>query len=294
MKRVLFCIALLLFLGMGSECRAQFKSEAFQQSYNDDKAPSDSVDKMFSFKEYIGGIRHKNEIKIGTSFAGSTILVGGQQIYNKQYWKLPIVYGGILGSAGAGAYFNSQQKKDVAKGCFIAAGACYWATLLDGAVNYSPSEFPHPGKATIYSILCPGLGQAYNHEYWKIPVYVGGLCCSYYFYHNNVVSYERFRRVYKEASDPEGSYSGPFSAETALYYRDAYRRLRDYSILAIGLVYILQVIDANVFAYMHNFEVTDDFAMEMSPTVITPSAPAGQYAFGSSSTAVGFRLGITF
>lgn len=294
MRRILFCLAVAFCLTAGLEASAQFKEDAFSQSYNDDKAPSDSVDTMFSFKEYFGGLGHKNEIKIGTSFAGSFVFIGGQQIYNKQYWKLPVVYGGILGGAGAGLYFHSQQKTDVAKYCFIGAGAMYWATLLDGAVNYKPSTFPHAGKATIFSILLPGLGQAYNHEYWKIPVYVGGMACSYYFYHTNQISYERFRRIYREANDPEVVYNGPISAETALYYRDAYRRLRDYSILAIGLVYLLQVIDANVFSYMHNFEVNDDFALEMSPALITPAAPSFQYALGSSPTALGVRFGITF
>lgn len=294
MKKVLFCLLAALCLTSGPDAFAQFKADAFSQSYNDDTAQSDSVDTMFSFKEYFGGLSHKNEIKIGTSFAGAFVFIGGQQIYNKQYWKLPLVYGGILGGAGAGAYFQHQQKSDVAKYCFIGAGAMYWATLLDGVVSYKPSVYPHAGKATIYSILLPGLGQAYNHEYWKIPVYVGGMACAYYFYNTNRIGYERFRRIYKEATDPEVVYTGPISAETALYYRDSYRRLRDYSILAIGLVYFLQIIDANVFSYMHNFEVNDDFALDMSPTIITPSAPSFQYAFGAQPTAVGVRFGLTF
>lgn len=287
-------LAVAAALLWSAEMSAQFKSEAFRQTYNDDQASKDSTDTMFSFKEYFGGLTHKNEIKIGTSFAGACVFVGGQQIYNRQYWKLPIVYGGILGAAGAGAYFNSQQKPERALYCFAGAGVCYWATLLDGVVSYKPSDFPHPGKATLYSILLPGLGQAYNNEYWKIPIYVGGLACSYYFYHTNSVSYERFRRIYREATNPDVPYTGPISAETALYYRDAYRRLRDYSVLAIGLVYLLQVMDANVFSYMHNFEVSDDFTMDVSPAVITPSASANQFASGVAPTALGVRFGFTF
>jgi len=29
---------------------------------------------------------------------------------------------------------------------------------------------PNPKKAGLYSAIVPGLGQAYNHQYWKVPV----------------------------------------------------------------------------------------------------------------------------
>lgn len=292
MRKFLTIVILTAFgLTCSLESAAQFKEQAFSQSYNDDQAPSDSVDKMFSFKEYFGGLAHKNELKLGTSFGGSAIFIGGQQIYNQQYWKLPIVYGGILGGAGAGAYFKSQDRNDIAKYCFIGAGAMYWATLLDGVINYKPADYPHPGKATVYSILCPGLGQAYNHEFWKLPIYLGGMACAYYFYNTNKVNYERFRRIYKEATDTEVPYTGPISAETALYYRDSYRRMRDYSVVAIAAVYLLQVIDANVFAFMHDFEVNDDLVLNVTPTVITPD---NQYAMGGPSPAYGLSFGFRF
>ena len=294
MRRILILLILFLSVAVSTEvtCRAQFRKEAFSQSYNNDKAnQEDSVDVLFSFKDYFGGLSHKHEVKIGTSFAGSFVFIGGQQIYNKDYWKLPIVYSTTLGSLGAGIALNANGNHEAAKYCFIGAGVAYWGTLLDGALSYEPAPYPYPGKATILSILCPGLGQAYNREYWKIPVYVGGLAAAFHFYNTNKIQFERFRRIYLEATDTEVPYKGPVTAEQALYYRNIYRSYKDYSIVAIGLVYLLQIIDANVFAYMHDFEVVDDMAVKISPTVIMPD---NQIAFTPQNPSFGIRCGINF
>ena len=288
MKKALLVISILL---SGLTLSAQFKSEAFQQQYNDDDAAAkDSVDVMFSLKEYFGGLGHYNDLKIGTMFAGSAVFIGGNQIYNRQYWKLPLVYGGIFGSLGAGIYLNTQGKHEAAKYCFIGTGLAYWATMMDGVVSYKTYQYPLPGKATLYSLLLPGLGQAYNGEFWKIPIYLGGLGTAYYFYNTNNINYQRYRRIYKEATNTEVQYSGPITSEQALYYRDVFRRYRDYSILALALVYFIQVIDANVFSYMHDFEIVEDMAMTVRPAVIMPDT---QLAFNPSPSfgiSVGFRF----
>ena len=270
-----------------------FKEEAFNQQYNDDPASDqDTTDVLFSFKEYFGGLSHKREIRIGTMTAGSALFIGGSQIYNRQAWKLPIVYSAIGGSLGAGIALNAKGNKEAAKYCFIGAGVAYWATLMDGVINFKPSEYPHPGKATLFSILVPGLGQIYNHEYWKLPIYLGAIGFAVHLYADNRANYLRFRDIYIQASDK--SYSGPISAQQALYYRDVYRRYRDYSVLAIAALYVLQVIDANVFSYMHNFEVDDDIALKVAPAVIIPDNQFASITPTSQPAAFGLRLGLNF
>ena len=281
----------LLFVLCAAGASAQFRSEAFQQSYNDDKATSkDSTDVLFSFKDYFAGLSHKNEIKIGTMFAGSLLCIGGEQIYNRQYWKLPIVYSAILAPLGTGIYLNTQGRHEGAKYCFIGAGLGYWATLMDGVASYKSDTYPLPGRATLYSLLLPGLGQAYNGEYWKIPIYLGGMGAAYYFYNTNNINYQRYRRIYKEASNKDVPYTGPITSEQALYYRDVFRRYRDYSVLAIALVYLLQVIDANVFSYMHDFEIVDDMAFEVKPAVIMPDTQLAFNPAPAFGVSVGFRF----
>ena len=288
MKKFLVSLLFVLFAAGAS---AQFRSEAFQQSYNDDKATSkDSTDVLFSFKDYFAGLSHKNEIKIGTMFAGSLLCIGGEQIYNRQYWKLPIVYSAILAPLGTGIYLNTQGRHEGAKYCFIGAGLGYWATLMDGVASYKSDTYPLPGRATLYSLLLPGLGQAYNGEYWKIPIYIGGMGAAYYFYNTNNINYQRYRRIYKEASNKDVPYTGPITSEQALYYRDVFRRYRDYSVLAIALVYLLQVIDANVFSYMHDFEIVDDMAFEVKPAVIMPDTQLAFNPAPAFGVSVGFRF----
>ena len=305
LKYFLLIAALLMLHTFGAN--AQFRDEAFTQNYNDTtyKTQSDTTDKLFSFKELFRGLGHKQEIKIGTMFAGSVMLPGSGQIYNRDYWKLPIVYGGIGACIGTAAYYNVKYNQSVAAGnpigqyktnyiwLYAGAGLVYWGSLMDATAFYPSNGKPNSGRAAIYSALLPGLGQAYNGEYWKIPVYYTGLLAAGFFVYNNNLNYVRFKRIYNEATNKEVPYNGPITADQAKYYKDSYRRLRDYSIVALGLVYILQIIDANVFAVMYDFEVTDDISIRMEPTVIGPD---NNFALKTAPTgeAVGMKIGINF
>lgn len=323
-------------MASATDCNAQFKEEAFQQTYNekgDSTAVADTADKLFSFKEWGQGLAHKQKLKIGTMFAGSVFAPGTAQIYNKDYWKLPVIYGGIGALAGTGGYYlyrYNQSKKvydafqaDKLKhedtfgteypfpapeldmrskrtGTWLLAGAglVYWGSLMDGVVCFQSETEPNPGRATIYSALLPGLGQIYNGELFKVPIYWGGLMASVHYLMNFNTNYKRFKRIHNEATSPDPEIKGnvPISGETAKWYRDVYRRYRDYSIVATALVYLLQVIDANVFAYMHDFEVTDDISMRIEPAVISPY---NEYAmvpqpYTAGQNALGMRLGVSF
>ena len=301
MRNVLRILLLSVFLAaVGVPARAQFREEAFSQQYNDnpDSLGRDSTDTMFSFKEFFGGIRHTQDARIGTMFAGSTIFIGAQQMHNRQYWKLPVIYGGLAATAGLGIHYGNQYRKTgdahdktMRTLMFAGAGAVYWGALLDGVTHFPTDNPHHPGKATIYSILLPGLGQAYNGEYWKIPVYYTGLLVSASLLIDNNTNYRRYQRIYREATDEEVPYEGPVQASTAQSYRNVFRRYRDYSIVAVAAFYLLQVIDANVFAYMQDFEINDDLSLHLGPAVL----PQGSdYAIGPSSTAFGMSLGLRF
>ena len=309
---------------------AQFREDLYAQDPNRTPSASSQTDttRRFSFKEYAGGLSHKNTLKIGTVFASSLVLPGTAQIYNKDYWKLPIIYGGIGALAGTGGYYLHKyskskdqydiweqnridyestyggsypvpmpeldlQAKTTGTWLMIGAGLMYWGSVLDGAVSYQADTSPHPGRATIYSALLPGLGQIYNGELYKVPIYWGGLLVSIHFLATNNTNYLRFKNIHNEATTSP-NYSGPISGETAKWYRDVYRRYRDYSIVATALIYILQIIDANVFAYMHDFEVTDSISMQFEPTIICPDNAYAMHNSMMNPNAVGLRVGLTF
>ena len=55
-----------------------------------------------------------------------------------------------------------------------------------------------PRKATLRSAIIPGWGQAYNHEWWKIPIVYGAIGTSLYFYIDNNKKYHNYRDAYKQ------------------------------------------------------------------------------------------------
>ena len=271
----------------------QFKRDAFSQNYADTskQAKADSS-KLFSFRQYFGSLAHKRPGQVQNLFMGSTVFVGGGQIYNRQYWKLPVVYGGIGAGVGLGIHFNNQYKatgdekfRKYSTWSYIGAGLTWWGSLLDMTVTFPADRKPDPGKATLYSILFPCLGQVYNGEYWKIPIYWGAMAGGIYFYSDNKRNYQRYRWIYQQATSTEPDVEKPpIKAEDALYYRDVFRRYRDYSILATALFYVIQIVDANVFAYMQDFEVDDDITLRLEPTVITPEFAAAPPGMGLGLT----------
>ena len=58
-----------------------------------------------------------------------------------------------------------------------------------------------PARAAFYSALVPGLGQAYNKKYWKIPIVYAGLGAGIYYYSFNQNKYHEYRDEYKRRLD---------------------------------------------------------------------------------------------
>ncbi len=262
----------------------QFKKDAFSQNYADSSQTTQTdSSKLFSFKQYFGSLAHKRPGNVQNLFIGSSVFVGGGQIYNRQYWKLPVVYGGIGAGIGLGIHYNNQFKatgdekfKKYSTWSYVGAGLVWWGSLMDMTINFKSDQRPDPGKSTLYSILLPGLGQVYNGEYWKIPIYWGAMGTAIYFYSDFSRNYKRYKWICElhNSTDPTVEKPTVPNAEQSLLYRNIYRRYRDYAILGMAAVYLLQVVDANVFAYMQDFEMDDDISLRIEPTLVTPEYAA--------------------
>jgi hypothetical protein len=136
------------------------------------------------------------------------------------------------------------------------------------------SKVHSPNKAAIYSAVLPGLGQAYNKKYWKIPVVYAGFGTMAYFINSNAIEYNKFRNAYdyKTSTNPDPSkyneYVNKYPEASLLQGRDYYRRNRDLSYILTGVWYLLNVVDAAVDAYLFDYDVSEDLTLHIRPDIM--------------------------
>ncbi|CAL65780.1 DUF5683 domain-containing protein [Christiangramia forsetii] len=133
--------------------------------------------------------------------------------------------------------------------------------------DYEPYNALAPAKAAFYSAILPGLGQAYNGSYWKIPIAYGGLGTGVYFYLKNDKDYDRYRDAYKNrlAGRPdEFTVDGKqrITTDGLIRAQELFQKNKEISILVTVGVYILNIIDANVEAHLRQFNVDEDLSVK--------------------------------
>jgi hypothetical protein len=120
-----------------------------------------------------------------------------------------------------------------------------------------------PAKAAFYSAILPGLGQAYNKKYWKIPIVYGAIGVSLYYYLDSNKKYNDFRDAYKRRlegyTDDEYNY---YNDEQLISAQKFYRRNKDFSALFMVGFYVLNIIDANVDAALIQFNVNENLSVK--------------------------------
>ena len=142
-----------------------------------------------------------------------------------------------------------------------------------------------PRKATIYSAVLPGLGQAYNKKYWKIPVIYAGLGAAGYFFFYNNKEYQKTRKALIARLDGDSmtmdtEFNDPRYTDALLDDRKNYfRRNRDLSAIIGVLVYVANIIDADVDAHLMNFNVDENLSLHINSSQQINAGIALSYKF---------------
>ncbi len=137
----------------------------------------------------------------------------------------------------------------------------------------SDPEIHSPKKASLYSAIVPGLGQAYNKKYWKMPVIYAGFGALYYITRDNNREYHKFLEAYryvisKDTVPISNEYVGRYNEQQLLQGKNLYRRNVEIGYIIAGVLYILNIIDASVDAHLFNYDVSDNLSMKFEPVML--------------------------
>lgn len=150
---------------------------------------------------------------------------------------------------------------------------------------------PDPSRAIWLGCIVPGLGQVYNHKYWKLPLLYGGFAGLAYAISWNNRMYNDYKNAYLDitGNNPNAtSYLNlltPYQrtqpidktwlTSAILTQVEVFRRYRDLSVIcAVGL-YALSIIDAYVDAQLYDFDVSPDLSMKIAPTLLQNQTQPG-------------------
>lgn len=135
--------------------------------------------------------------------------------------------------------------------------------LEDNTISENGIDPLRPSKAAFYSAILPGLGQAYNKRYWKIPLVWGAIGTGIYFYVSNDKQFDRYRDAYKRrlAGFTDDEFFGVVSNDGLVRAQEQFRRNKEVSLLVTLGLYALNIIDANVDAHLLQFNVDENLSL---------------------------------
>jgi len=142
-------------------------------------------------------------------------------------------------------------------------------------------------KATLFSTFLPGLGQAYNKKYWKIPIVYAGLGTTIYFIYWNQDNYTEYSDAFDiRQAMGEDKYKGIYTTEQLIILQNYYRNNRDLSIILTVVIYGLNILDANIDAHLFDFDVSEDISLKIEPALIRNTG----YGFSGMNYGMGVSL----
>ena len=261
----------------------------------------------------------------------SAVMPGFGQIYNKQYWKLPILYTTV--GASLGMFFHENNKYKPLKRQFNAltdqglyrteemnriqsemirhntlrelylgaAIASYIYFIGDAAVKYSTNDVSSVKRATTLALICPGAGQVYNKSYWRLPIVLGGFATTIYCIDWNNRGYDRFKKAYRLKADydkdpslyPNGSPDEFNGRYSSTFLKNLRDSYRRNRDLCIILTAGLYVLQA-VDAHVDAHLRDFDISDDLSLNIMPTVDCAYSPATGRTVPAFGMSIGVNF
>ena len=154
------------------------------------------------------------------------------------------------------------------------------ATVVDTVLIESYAKRFNPARASLFAAVLPGLGQVYNKKYWKLPLVYGGFGAIGYglnFYQELYKDYKN-QRYYILENGTEESLEG-FTEDQLRPAIDQARHERDFMIILMAGMYILQIIDAHVDAHLKEFDVNPNLQVKMQPMMRNEMLTGNQIGF---------------
>jgi hypothetical protein len=124
-------------------------------------------------------------------------------------------------------------------------------------------------RAALMSLIIPGLGQAYNKKLWyvKIPLIYAAFGGLGYFALKNNDKYQNYHHEleYRYTYNQTPNTFKDTTTANLIIIKDLVKKHRDFLFIGMGIVYLINIIDANVTAHLKTFDVSDKLSMSVSP-----------------------------
>lgn len=165
--------------------------------------------------------------------------------------------------------------------------------------EYHPDSTHSPRKAWTRSAILPGLGQVYNHHWWKVPAIYVGLYMLTDAIITNQRHYKDFLAIAKfqqlgvsaddqmYANDPRvnlyKTYGG-FTQTAIIDAKDNFYRNKELSILGFVVVWGVNVVDAYIYGKLqHSFSMDNNFNVKIQ-AITLPQSPVYASNFNTNFT----------
>ncbi len=141
---------------------------------------------------------------------------------------------------------------------------------VEGIEIHQDTSSHSPKLAGLLSLGLPGLGQAYNKKYWKIPIIYAGFTGLTYLVIDNHKNYIEFRDAYiARIEDTPGNEDilPQYTTENIRVLKNLYWKDRDFYIIMTITLYAIQALDAVVDAHFFDYDMSNDLSIRIKPSI---------------------------